>query len=122
MGASPIRQAIKSIQNYPLDAFEVLHHVAVRHPHNLKPASFKALGAPCIGCRIGVCIAINFDDQTFLRTKEVCNGAADNCLPAKLIAAQLRAFEHLPQALFRLGRLIAHGAGVGIQLIEARGR
>ncbi len=122
MGASPIRQAIKSIQNHPLDAFEVLHHIAVRHPHNLKPECFKALGAPSIGSGISVCMAINFDDQTLLWAKEIRNGTANHGLPAKLIAAQLCAFEHLPQPLFGLGRLVAHVAGVRIQLIEARGR
>ena len=91
MGRSSIGHGFEDIQQVPLDAFEIAHHVKIGDPNNPIAQRRKPRGAVGIGGRIGVGVAIDFDDQAFLRAEEIGDGGADGGLAAEFVAAQLRA-------------------------------
>jgi len=98
-----------------LDTLEILHHVKVSNADNAIAKRLQLRGAADVGGGIRVGFTVHLDNQTLLRAKEVNNGGANHSLPTEPAAAQLRAREDRPKALFRLCRFIAHGAGVVIQ-------
>ena len=89
MGAPTIRQRFEHAQQHLPHAIEVLHHIGVRNPHNIKSERFQPRCSPHIRLRIGLSVTIDLNDQTFLGTEKIRNRTAYHHLAAELEAAKL---------------------------------
>ena len=67
-------------------------------------------------------VTIHFDDQTFLRTKEIGNEGTDHRLPTEFMTAQLGAGQSGPETLFRFSRITAHVMSEPVQLSQTLNR
>ena len=115
MGAVGPVQRLADDMQHPID---VGHHVWIGDMQHGEAQPVQVGIASFVTRRIGVRVAVDFHDQSGRRTEEVGNRSTDHLLTAELEAAELSIREMSPEALFRLSRIVAHGAGAFVEFGE----
>jgi hypothetical protein len=98
-----VRKRVQYLSQALNHAIDVLADVGIRKSYGRVTAMAVHLITYSVSRRI-VGITVNFDDQRLLRTEEVYNAIANDMLPAKLEAAELRSRDMTPDGRFERRR------------------
>src|SRR3546814_5834368 len=98
-----------------------LHHITVRNANGAIALHCQRLIAGAIR-HLLMRVAVDLDDQLRRRAHQIRDMPANHLLAPKLITLQLPVRQTPPQALFRLGWVVAHLASAALTLFHRGGR
>lgn len=114
--ASPtLGRIIKNIAQPRQAPFQIAHHIPISETHSPETELTQHLR---ITQRVGLSmmrIAVHFDHNTARRAEKIDDAMADHVLTAEFETGKATVTQGCPQALFRFGRVVAHGAGAGFE-------
>jgi hypothetical protein len=94
-------------------AIEVFHHIAITETDHAAAMIAQESGIPSgVVFRI-MRVAVDLHDQSFCRTEEIDDPAADHGLSAELVSLQAAVAQGHPQAPLGLGGFASHPRGPG---------
>jgi hypothetical protein len=100
-------------------AVGMLKNVVVPEPKNGPSKTIQVSGALAIGL-LAVLPAISFDNQSTLRTGEVCYETPDGFLSAELESFELAISQVRPEPTLRVGELATQSARVRVYVSNGR--
>jgi hypothetical protein len=84
------------LQQFQLHTFDVGHDFPIGEPHRAKSTRLlQRMIAPQVLLAV-MRVAVNFDDQSFGRTKEIDDAKANDRLPAKFVSGQTAVAQRHP--------------------------